>query len=251
MKAIVTGMNGTVAPVVAQRLAEGGHTVVSWDRSVVPTDDVEAVRGFIRDERPDCFFHIATGSPLWAEWIAIACAEQGVRFLFTGSVSVFSGAQQGPFPVDAVPEPDDEYGRYKLEVEQRVQRVNPEAIVARLGWQIGLVPGSNNMVDYLTRTSDSEGKIEASRNWYPSCSFLPDTAEALLQLIERFPSGLYQLEGNPGLSFYEIVTHLNRLHGGTWEVVPTEAPARNNLMLDERINVTPIVHWFEKGAQHG
>jgi dTDP-4-dehydrorhamnose reductase len=251
MKALVTGMNGTVAPFVARRLEEDGHSVVSWDRSVVPTDDVEAVRGFIRDERPDWFFHIATGSPLWAEWIASACAEQGVGFLFTGSVSVYSAVQRGPFPVDAVPEPDDEYGRYKLEVEQRVQRVNPEAIVARLGWQIGLAPGSNNMVDFLARAAANDGKIETSRNWYPSCAFLPDTAEALVQLMEGYPASLYQLEGNPGLSFYEIVTHLNRLHGGTWDVVPAEAPVRNNLMIDERIPVTPITHRLEKGTPHG
>jgi dTDP-4-dehydrorhamnose reductase len=251
MKAIVTGMNGTVAPFVARRLEDGGHSVVPWERSVVPTDDVEAVRGFIRDEHPDWFFHIATGSPLWAEWIAGACAEQGVRFLFTGSVSVFSASQQGPFPVDAVPEPDDEYGRYKLEVEQRVRRVNPGALVARLGWQIGLAPGSNNMVDFLTRAVASDGKIEASRNWYPSCSFLPDTAEALVNLMERYPAGLYQLEGNPGLSFFEIVTHLNNLHGNMWQVVPAEAPVQNNLMMDERIDVMQVTHWFEKGARHG
>jgi dTDP-4-dehydrorhamnose reductase len=70
MKAIVTGMNGTVAPALAHALSQAGNSIVSWDRSAHPIDNLEAVRDFIRGEKPELFCHVAMGSPDWAEWAA-------------------------------------------------------------------------------------------------------------------------------------------------------------------------------------
>ena len=35
MKFLVTGMNGTVSPVLAARLRRDGHAIVAWDRAAV------------------------------------------------------------------------------------------------------------------------------------------------------------------------------------------------------------------------
>jgi dTDP-4-dehydrorhamnose reductase len=244
MKAIVTGMNGTVAPVLARTLTEAGHTVVPWNRALVPTDNLQAAHDFIRQERPDWFFHIATGSPDWAARVAQACAAHGVRLLFTSSVSVFSATQSGPLNVNIVPQPGDEYGRYKLECEQRVQAHHPEVLVVRLGWQIGLTPGSNHMVDHLHRTHQSAGQIEASTEWFQACSFLDDTAAALAHLMTSGVPGVYHLDGNPGLSFFEVVTGLKHLLGAAWQVVPGGQPVQNNLLLDDRVPVRSIALRF-------
>jgi dTDP-4-dehydrorhamnose reductase len=251
VNAIVTGLNGTVAPALAHALRERGYEVAGWDRSAVPADDPETGRRFIREVRPGAFFHVATGPPEWAEAVARACAEEGVPFLFTSSVSVFSDAQQGPFEVEAIPEPSDDYGRYKLDCERRVRAAHPEAVVARLGWQIGAEPGGNHMVDHLHRKHRKEGAIAASTRWRPACSFLPDTAIALAALLEA-PPGLYHLDGNPGLSFFEIATGLNALLGDPWRVDPAEEPDRDGRMLDPRPRVRLISEWFAaSGAESG
>ena len=240
MKAILTGMNGTVAPAVAECLRRAGHTVVAWDRSVVPTDQPDAIRDFIVSTKPDWLFHIAMGSPDWAESMARVCAAEGIKFLFTSTVSVFAGTQQGPFTVDVVPEPNDDYGRYKMDCERRIRAANPEALIARLGWQIGTSAGSNNMIDFLEKAFLEKGCIEASHSWIPSCAILSDTAECLARLMQDFPAGLYHLEGNPGLSFHEIVTRLNRLRGEPWVVVPNDGHVQNNRMIDERVPMNLI-----------
>jgi dTDP-4-dehydrorhamnose reductase len=202
------------------------------------------VRTFIRHTRPDWFLHIATGSPDWAELAAQVCAEERIKFLFTSSVSVFSNQQYGPFSVDVEPAATDDYGAYKIECEQRVRRANTQASIARLAWQIGTAPGSNNMIDYLHRTMQANGQIEASTNWYPACAFLEDTADGVYRLIDAYEADTYHLDGNPGLTFHEIVTSLNRLHGEQWTIVPTATPVQNNRMLDDRITITPITaHW--------
>jgi dTDP-4-dehydrorhamnose reductase len=244
MKAVITGMNGTVAPALAQALVRTGHTAVPWDRTLIPIDEPAAARHFLQAEAPDWFFHVATGPSEWAERVARMCAQQGISFLFTSSVSVFSPAQTGPFVVDDRPEPDDEYGRYKRTCEQRVQAANPGAIIARLGWQIGRLAEGNQMVAFLHRTFETAGEIEASTAWFPACSFLPDTAVALITLMHSSTPGLYHLGGNPGLSFYDIVMGLKKLLHAPWTIVPTPTPVQNSRMVDGRIPLKPITDWF-------
>ena len=249
MRILITGMNGTVAPALAAHLRHTDRSIVAWNRSLIPVDPFEAGRDFIVRTRPDCFIHLAMGSPIWAEKIARTCGEQGITFLFTSSVSVYSNRQKGPFAIHSVPQPDDDYGRYKLECEQRVRAANPEALIARLGWQIGTAPGSNNMIDYLETTHNREGHIAASRHWYPACSFLQDTAAALDQLIQNHPAGLYHLDANPGLSLFDIATRLNEIHGSRWKVVRAEEPTWNTRMTDARIQTSSIAERLSVGPQ--
>lgn len=240
MRAIVTGLNGTVAPAVADALQRNGHTVIGWNRAAVPIDDAEKINAFFHESAPDAFFHIATGPPQWAELVARLCFERDIKFLFTSSVSVFSENGSGPYSTHDAPTATDEYGRYKIECERLVQHANPSAFIARLGWQIGHAPGSNNMIDYLERTMRNDGKISASTRWISCCSFLEDTATALLELIGHHSPALYHLNGNPGWNFYDIVCALNALHGNRWLVEQGMIPNRNDTLLEDRIKVRPI-----------
>ena len=241
MKALITGMNGTVAPVLGRALASTGTAVRPWDRSRNAIDSLADVRHFIETERPDLFCHLATGSPDWAEWCARVCAELEIPFLFTSSVSVFGSGQQGPFGIDADPQPTDDYGRYKLDCERRVRAAHPEAWIVRLGWQIGTAPGGNHMVDYLHRTFAEQGRIDASVHWFQACSFLEDTASVLAEIVRDHPSGLYHLDGNPGLSFHDIVLGLNGCLAAGWTVEASSEPSLNNLMPDPRLDVPSVM----------
>lgn len=237
-------MHGTVAPVLAQALSACGYAIVPWDRVGHPVDHPDAVRFFIRCEKPDVFCHLALGPPAWAEWAARACAETDVPFLYVGSGSVYSAAQTGPFAVADVPAPNDDYGRYKLECERRVQAAHPRAHVARIGWQIGNAPGGNQMVDWLDRVSRAHGRVEASARWFPACSFLADTAASLVHVVRSLPPGLYLLDGNPGMDFFQIANALNRLHGDPWKVTAVASPVQNHLMRDSRVPVVSIARRF-------
>ena len=241
MKIIVTGMNGTVAPPLAARLREAGHSIIAWNRSEVPPDDAVAIEDFMNCTQPGVLCHLATGSAEWAEMLARTLARRRARLLYTSSVSIFSAEQRGPFTTDAEPKPADEYGRYKRDCEERILAVNPGAVIARLGWQIGEAAGSNNMVDYLARTNAAQNGIDASANWLPACSFLQDTAVALATLLcDVDTRGIYHLDANPGLSFFEIASRLNDRHGGVWNVWRTTEPHWDQRLIDERIRLAPI-----------
>lgn len=240
MQAIITGMNGTVAPVLAQYLRKMGFSVLGWTRESVPVDNEKLIRIFLEENRPDWICHLATGSSDWAELIARLCEEYQIKLLYTSSVSVFSNEQTGPFAVTAEPIPNDDYGKYKLECERRISALNPSLLITRLGWQIGDSPGSNNMLDFLYQRHKEAGKISVSVNWFPGCSFLQDTAEILYELMRDYDAGLYHLDANPGMSLYDIAQALKKKHQKNWDILPIEQPVINSLMQDNRIQMTSI-----------
>lgn len=239
-KAILTGLNGTVAPVLARRLRMEGIEVVGWDRQAVPVEDAARGEAFIDRESPGLIVHLATGAPSWAGSLASAAAKRGIEFVFISSVSVFDGSRSGPFAPEKIPDAQDDYGRYKYECEQQVRQSDPEAFIARIGWQIGDRPGSNNMVDFLHRQHEEHGRIAASARWIPSCAFLEDTVDGLWRMISGHPPSIYHLEGNDGCTFFEIVTGLNMSLRRDWNVEETRDPSTDIRMLDHRIQLAPV-----------
>lgn len=237
---LLTGLNGTLAPVLAAEIRARGGDVLGWDRSAVSPDDEAATRDFIRRSEISALVHCGMGSPQWAQCMAECCASRGIPFLFTSSVSVFGPHQVGPFGVETEPEPTDDYGRYKLECERRVLAAHPRAVVVRLGWQMALGTEGNQMVAHLSRQHSEQGVISASINWFQACSFLEDTASVLADLLDGARPGLYHLDGNPGWSFHEIVEALNRMLGFPWCVRATEDVRLNNLMRDPRLRSASI-----------
>lgn len=240
MKALLTGMNGTVAPAVARRLQRSGIETLAWDRAAISPDDPARVEIHLREVRPDWVIHCAMGSPDWAAAMARVCRDFGAKFLFTGTVSVFDGAKSGPFAPDRTPDATDDYGRYKADCERRVWAANPQAYVARLGWQIGDAPGSNNLVDFLFRQAREKGRVEVSSGIVHSHAHLDDTADAIFRLLTDHSPGLYQLEGNPGLTLFEIAARLKKRHGYAFEVAAIAEPRRDIRMVNDRIRVAPI-----------
>ena len=241
-------MNGTVAPALAHRLRLEGIDVVAWDRNKIAIDDPAAVRSFIEQQKPDWVCHMAMGSPVWAATMAKVCRENGIKFLFTGTCSVFDGSKPGPFPVDKTPDATDDYGRYKADCERQIVAASPDAYIARLGWQIGDAPGSNNMIDFFYRMAREKGRVEVSNGVIHSNAFLVDTADALYRLLAHHTPGLYQLEGNPGLTLYEIATRLHALHHFDFPIVPHEEPRRDIRMINDTIAVGQLTDRLPDGV---
>lgn len=234
MKVIVTGLNGTVAPFAAKTLEENGHTVARWDRSVTPTDDYERTVSFILKEQPGFLFHIGMGSEQWARDMADVCYKNNIGFLFTSTVDVLSDKCSGPYTIESVPYSVTEYGQYKIRCEELIKSVNPDAYIVRLGWQIGKERGSNNMVDFLTKQMEEQGVIRASCKWYPSCSYLWDTGDALYRAVNTLPPGTYLFNANIDMSFYEIACLLQKEHPELL-IEKTKDFVRDDRMIDARL----------------
>jgi dTDP-4-dehydrorhamnose reductase len=252
LKAIITGGRGTVGSALVRLLSERGDRVALWDRSVIPVDWYQPMEDFVRRERPDVLFHLAiasqsTGRPNeswlvnyeWTSELAWITRQLGIRFVFTSSVMVFSDNAIGPFTLDSVPDAPEGYGYEKRMAEQRVFHLNPNAIVVRLGWQIGDAPGSNNMIDFFEKQTAHRGVISASRKWLPACSFVDDTAAVLASLGTAAP-GLYMIDANANWNFYEIASALNKKHGDRWKIESTDDFVFDQRMIDPRAPIPSL-----------
>jgi dTDP-4-dehydrorhamnose reductase len=249
---LVTGASGTVGTAFRHYAKERGAEVVGWNRAVVPIDQYAPIENYVRDVRPTALVHLAIGSKStgraneswlvnyeWTSELAWIARVLNVPFLFTSSVMVFTNDARGPFTVDSVPDAPDGYGYEKRMAEQRVFHQNAEAHVVRIGWQIGEQAGSNNMIDFFDRQMREHGQINASTRWLPACSCLPDTAAALWSALSH-PPGLYLVDSNRRWSFFDIATALNRRHGATWNIVPTEDFVYDQRMHDDRLQVPAL-----------
>ena len=252
MKILVTGARGTVGSAVTEQARRAGHDVVAWDRERAAPDDADACARLLAGVKPDALFHLAVPSRGtgradegwlvnvdWSERLARLAAAAGIRYVFTSTVMVFTDHARGPFTTDSEPDAKDGYGGEKREAEGRVRAANPDAVIARLGWQIGHAAGSNNMIDHLERQMREQGEIRASSRWLPACSFVDDTADALLRL-SGLAGDLYLLSANERWNYFEIVAALNTLHGGRWKVTPTEDFTYDQRMLDPRPGIPSL-----------
>lgn len=252
MKILITGARGTVGAALQQRLEQRGHAIVTWDRRAVPIDDYHAMEAFVRGHAPDVLYHLAiasqpTGRPgeawlvnyEWSSELAWITRILGVRMVFTSTAMVFSDHARGPFTRASIPDAAEGYGFDKRMAEARVREQNPDAVIARLSWQIGRAPGSNNMIDFLDRRSRELGHVPASTRWYPAAAFLEDTADALIA-IANMPADLYMLDENRSFTFYEIASALSRHHKNAWTILPTEDFVYDQRMLDDRVPMPPL-----------
>lgn len=248
MKYLITGLNGTVGVALKRQLLAENHALFGWDRTAVPVNSARAAEHYLQHIQPDVFYHLAVASyptgianegwlvnVTWPTELARLCYQRNIRFVFTSSVMVFTDDALGPFTPASVPDAWEGYGYEKLTAEQQVREANPDAIIARLGWQIGDLPGSNNMIDFLAK----QAVVRASEKWYPACSFLADTAVALQSLAHATPD-LYLLDSNGRWNFYQIATALNELHGNQWRIEKTADFVYDQRMRDPRPNMPAL-----------
>jgi dTDP-4-dehydrorhamnose reductase len=219
VRLLLTGLAGTLAPRLAEAARDlAGWDVIGWDRRAVPVEDLAWLA---REARPDAIAHLATGDAAWAGRLAAFAAERGLPLVFTSTAMVFDAEPDGPHaPGDARTARDD-YGRGKIECEDAVLRAHPGASVLRIGWQIDPERPGNNMLMHLDGWQRRDGEVAASRLWRPACSFMQDTAAAVVGLLQQPRPGVLHLDSNAGEGhhFPAIVHALKRRFGRDgWQV---------------------------------
>ncbi|MEM6784584.1 MAG: sugar nucleotide-binding protein [Bacteroidota bacterium] len=273
MNALLTGANGTVGQALAAHLRDQDATVTPWNRHATPPLDLDAQAWLFDAVQPDAVFHLAIAAQptgreneghlvnvAWPEAIARLCAERGIALVFTSTAMVFEDGPSGPFHPDTAPTAQGGYGGQKREAENVVHAANPDARIVRLGWQIAPtlgkdaasksqhnVAGGNHMGAHLAARAARGEVVGASTRWYPACSFLPDTAAALVAALD-VPPGTYMADANgtqtadqeTGVSFYDLVCALRDHYGTDWHVEPNEDFVFDQRMIDPRLPVQSL-----------
>tara|TARA_B100000745_G_scaffold266479_1_gene191852 strand:- start:1222 stop:1971 length:750 start_codon:yes stop_codon:yes gene_type:complete len=247
-KLLITGVNGTLAPVVAELFRRHQWQTIAWDRHRVSPEDEHACEQFWQQVSPDAVCHLAMGSEDWAAWFARKTAHQELPYLFTSTAMVFDCERNGPYNIHSERNAKDGYGQYKMRCEDRIFAENPHAIVPRIGWQIGAGRGGNNMLEHLFQQMENDGQINASSNWYPACSLMEDTAAAIYELVIENQPGIFHVDSNryDKLSFLDIVQRLNNHHQANWNIVEDSSYQHDQRLIDGRVGIANLTDWLDR-----
>ncbi|MBW8760794.1 MAG: sugar nucleotide-binding protein [Burkholderiales bacterium] len=220
MKILITGLNGTLAPRLAEAARAAGHEVIGWDRTAVNPDDEKLAGAWLSAQSVDAIAHLGMAPARFAGWLASRCPN----FLFTSTVMVFDRQPDGPHDVADARTAKDDYGRYKIDCEDAVLLASEQPVIARIGWQIDISRPGNNMLPTLDEWQKRDGRVAASHAWTPACSFMTDTAAALLGLLERPLPGVHHLDSNADEAwrFDEVALALAQEFGRDWQVEANE-----------------------------
>jgi dTDP-4-dehydrorhamnose reductase len=237
-KVYLTGITGTVAPYIKEALLLNGFIVNDKHIRINKNEDILNLKSYLELIEPDLIIHAALGPLEVVEMFATYAKANNIGFIYISTVSVYQDNEGGPYYIEDEIKVKNEYGLYKYNGEQRALAINPNAHIIRLGWQISPIADSttNNMFKFIKDNTDQQNNINVSDEFYPSVSFLDETAAAIIKIINK-PAGLYLVNGNHQYSLFEIISILKKKFNLDINVVKDNTFKRNDIMIDNRIKV--------------
>lgn len=170
---------------------------------------------------PEASYRANVQLPLW-----LAKAAGNRKLICFSSDQVYSGSKEaGPYS-EEMTAPGNIYACHKLEMEQRVLEILPEAVMLRAEWMYDLRAPKPN---YLLNVLRAEGTVAFSSRQYRGVTYLGEVAENMDRVL-ALPGGAYNFGSETTLSMQELTKRLAALLGKPLAV--EDAPPRHNLWMD-------------------
>ena len=170
---------------------------------------------------PEGSFHANVEIPIY-----LAKAAEGKKLICFSSDQVYNGLEdEGPYTEENV-KPANTYSRHKLEMEQRVLDMCPEAVMLRAEWMYDYYLKKSN---YFMNIINAKDTVSFSAGQFRGITYVKEVAENIENVI-KLPGGAYNFGSETTKSMYEItedfIKALNR------NIKLEDSPARHNLWMD-------------------
>jgi len=119
----------------------------------------------------------------------------GIKPVYISSDAVYEG-MDGYYSEAHQPNPINEYGRQKAEVEKYIQQSVPDSLILRLSKIVGEDPAENHLFTEWYKQIESAHPIVCIAGQVFSPTFVKDVARAIVLSCEKRLSGLYNM-ANP------------------------------------------------------
>lgn len=228
---LVTGATGFVGHEIMQLC---GDTVACPSLRGMSEGDIQRM---VEESGADIIIHTAAISDIGtcqanpeASYMAnvqipvyLAKAAKNRKLICFSSDQVYSGLDaEGPYGEDTV-KPGNLYAAHKLEMEQRVLDIAPDAVMLRAQWMYDYYLKKSN---YFMNILNAKDAVSFSSRQYRGITYVREVAENMENVI-RLPGGAYNFGSETTKSMYEITEAFLKLLGK--EVTLTDAPPRHNL----------------------
>ena len=159
--------------------------------------------------------------PLW-----LAKAAKGRKLICFSSDQVYSGLKHdGPYTEDTV-KPANTYAQHKLEMEQRVLGLDPDAVMLRAQWMYDWYTKKGN---YFMNILNAQNSVAFSSQQYRGLTYVKEVAENM-QKVVLLPGGAYNFGSETTKSMYEITKEFVALIGKN--IAVEDCAPRHNLWTD-------------------
>lgn len=222
MKWLITGAQGFLGSRVVAHY-EARHEVVRLTHADVDIADARQVAALVQGLRPDGVIHCAALSDTgYAQQhpdesaavnlrgtvnVASACRLTGCKLVYMSSDQVYDGLQQqGALPEESALHPANVYGTHKLQAEQQVADVWPQAVGLRLTWMYDLPSSAfrpnRGLAVNLARACTDGLSLRAAVREFRGITCVWDVVERL-EACFALPGGVYNFGCENRLNSYD------------------------------------------------
>lgn len=231
---LVTGASGFV-----------GHKLMTLCPDARPCPSLRGlseddIRRIVAESGADTIIHTAAISDIGqcqadpeASYIAnvqlpvyLAKAAKDIKLICFSSDQVYSAmVDEGPYTEDAV-KPGNLYAEHKLEMEQRVLDICPDAVMLRAEWMYDHYLKKSN---YFMNILNASAPLRFSSRQFRGITYVKEVAENM-EAVARLPGGAYNFGSETEKSMLEITKEFLALIGRNLPV--EDAPGGHNLWMN-------------------
>lgn len=224
MSILITGAKGQLGTELRHLFDEKNIPYVATDAAEMDITDNGAVVATFQRVKPSFVFHCAAYTAvdkaedegkslneriniLGTKNIAEAAEALGATLVYISTDYVFDGTNKDEYLVDAETNPQNEYGRAKLEGEKLVQSIMTNYYIVRTSWVFGEY--GQNFVYTMRRLAETYPTLTVVGDQFGRPTWTRTLSEFLLHIMEIKPEiGLYHLSNDDSCSWYEFATEI-------------------------------------------
>lgn len=241
MNILVTGANGQLGSEIRKispNYAEYSFTFT--DVNELDLSKPEQIGVFFKKNRPNLVINCAAYTSVdnaeteveLAEMINVkavkhlaeSCKQSGSKLIHVSTDYVFDGTHYRPYTEEEMTSPNSVYGKTKLEGEEALKRILPEAIIIRTSWLYSSF--GNNFVKTILRLSQERNELNVVVDQIGSPTYAFDLATAIYAVIKNFEesgsfkSGIYHFSDEGVCSWYDFALKIVETANHNCKLIP-------------------------------
>lgn len=227
MKILVTGVCGQLGHDVVKELKKRSMECIACDKQDFDITDKSSTEEFILKNKPDGVIHCAAYTAVdKAEEdeeicrkvnsdgslnIAQACEKAKAKMIYISTDYVFGGDGSEPYEVLDKKNPQNVYGKTKLDGEENVLKSCSRVFVVRTSWVYGL--NGANFVKTMRRLAQTRDEISVVEDQIGSPTYTRDLAVLLADMILTEKYGIYHASNEGFISWADFAENIMKKSG--------------------------------------